>query len=543
MKIRILFIFICCSYGLKGQYASDKSYPDNTKEAVKTIEDFSYKIASTITEKELTEHLSTLSSDAYEGRETGSQGIEKAANYITSNFQHLNLPQVGKGESYFQKVAFTFTSWTKSVLILGNQKLKLLRDFVAFPEHSFSQNLEDTDIVFLGYGIDDTNYSDYKNIDISGKAIMVFDGEPRSKDGVSIITGSPNLSEWSKNHLLKSQTAKEKGASMLIIISNDLKKIIDDNRRRIVNRVTQLGTFNESNLNGVNTIFISPKIAEDVLVEWRDSIIDNRNKLISTGQGNLQVSLNDKMTFQSEVKRSFVEGNNLLGYIEGGELKDELVIVSAHYDHVGTKGGEVYNGADDNASGTTAVLELAEAFAIAKRLGFPPKRSVLFLLVTGEEKGLLGSEFYSENPIFPISKTIANINIDMVGRWGKEYEQDKNQPYIYVIGSDRISQDLHDINESVNNTYSKLLLDYKYNDEKDPNRFYYRSDHYNFAKKGIPAIFFFNGVHNDYHRLTDTIDKIDFSLMTKRVRHIFHLTWNLANRKERIKKKTAVTAS
>ena len=225
-------------------------------------------------------------------------------------------------------------------------------------------------------------------------------------------------------------------------------------------------------------------------------------------------------------------GNNVLGYIEGTDKKDELVVISAHHDHLGKRNTDIYNGADDNGSGTSTVLEIAEAFQLAKEMGVGPKRSVLCLLVTGEEKGLLGSEYYGENPIFPLEKTVANVNIDMVGRIDKKYQD--NPEYIYVIGSDRLSTDLHKINETANQKYAQIVLDYQYNSETDPNRYYYRSDHYNFAKKGIPAIFYFNGTHDDYHRTSDTIEKINFDVMEKRGRLFFHTAWELANREEKI---------
>ena len=226
----------------------------------------------------------------------------------------------------------------------------------------------------------------------------------------------------------------------------------------------------------------------------------------------------------------------MLGFIEGvdEQRKEEVIVVSAHYDHIGMRGDEINNGADDNASGTSTVLEIAEAFALAKAQGHGPKRSILFMLVTGEEKGLLGSYFYSENPLFPIENTVANVNIDMVGRVDPSYEAKQDSHYIYVIGSDRLSSELHQINEAKNDDFVNLTMDYKYNDENDPNRFYFRSDHYNFARKGIPSIFFFNGTHKDYHRPTDTAEKINFDKMESIGRHIFHLTWELANREDRI---------
>jgi Zn-dependent M28 family amino/carboxypeptidase len=177
-------------------------------------------------------------------------------------------------------------------------------------------------------------------------------------------------------------------------------------------------------------------------------------------------------------------------------------------------------------------LEIAEALAMAKEKGYGPRRSVLCLLVTGEEKGLLGSEFYSKYPIFPLENTMCNVNVDMVGRVDSKYEN--NPSYIYVIGSDRLSSDLHAINEAANQKYTQLTMDYTYNSEKDPNRYYYRSDHYNFAKNGIPSIFFFSGTHKDYHRTSDTVEKINFEKMEKVGKHIFHLTWELANRDDQI---------
>ena len=224
---------------------------------------------------------------------------------------------------------------------------------------------------------------------------------------------------------------------------------------------------------------------------------------------------------------------NIWAFIEGSEKPNEIVVVSAHYDHVGIKNGEVYNGADDDGSGTVSLLEIAQAFEKAKKEGHGPKRSILILHMTGEEHGLYGSEFYSENPLFPITKTVADVNIDMVGR-RDELHKDSNN-YVYLIGSDYLSTDLFNICEAVNTKYTHLNLDYKFNDRKDPNRFYYRSDHYNFAKHGIPVVFLFNGVHADYHQASDEVDKIEFDALTKRAQLGFSIAWELANRDARIK--------
>lgn len=237
------------------------------------------------------------------------------------------------------------------------------------------------------------------------------------------------------------------------------------------------------------------------------------------------------------MKRSYSptpnDSENIWAYIEGSEKPDEILVISAHYDHVGTKNGEIYNGADDDGSGTVALLEIAQAFQKAKDDGYGPKRSILFLHVTGEEKGLHGSRYYAENPLFPLKNTIADINIDMIGRRDDLHPDTNN--YIYVVGSDRLSTDLHKINEDANAKYTKLHLDYKYNDLNDPERIYYRSDHYNFAKNGIPSIFYYNGGHEDYHMPGDTPDKIEYDALAKRAQLAFATAWELANRNERPK--------
>ncbi len=230
-------------------------------------------------------------------------------------------------------------------------------------------------------------------------------------------------------------------------------------------------------------------------------------------------------------KKKRIKGENVLGYIEGTDLKEELIIITAHYDHLGKHDSLVFNGADDDGSGTAATLEIAEAFMLAKKAGKGPRRSVLIMPVSGEEKGLLGSKYYTENPIYPLKNTIANLNIDMIGRLDDWHD---TANYVYLIGADRLSQELHDISEQVNKKYIRLNLDYKFNEEDDPNRYYYRSDHYNFAKNNIPVIFYFNGVHEDYHKATDTVEKIDFKKTETITRLVFLTAWELANREERI---------
>lgn len=233
-------------------------------------------------------------------------------------------------------------------------------------------------------------------------------------------------------------------------------------------------------------------------------------------------------------KSKYVKTNseNIVAIIPGSTLPQEYIVLSAHYDHVGAKGDTIYNGADDDGSGTVALLEIAQAFKKAQDQGMGPKRSIVFLHVTGEEIGLYGSRYYTENPIYPLEQTVCNLNTDMIGRI--DPNKAGNDNYIYLIGSDKLSQELHDVSEQVNQEFAQLELDYTFNDENDPNRFYYRSDHYNFAKHNVPIIFYFNGVHEDYHQPSDTPDKIEYPLMSKRAQLIFHTAWEVANREKRI---------
>lgn len=243
--------------------------------------------------------------------------------------------------------------------------------------------------------------------------------------------------------------------------------------------------------------------------------------------------------YYQRIPRSYFTKNspsshNVVAYIEGSEYPEEMIVISAHLDHLGTSDHDIYSGADDNASGTAAVMEMAKAFALAKKEGFGPKRSILFLHLTAEETGLWGSHYYVNHPIYSLKNTVVNLNIDMIGRVDKAYEEKQQENYVYLIGADRLSTKLHYISEAANSQFTNLILDYKYNSENDPNRYYYRSDHYNFAFKNIPVIFYFNGEHKDYHKPTDTADKINYPLLRKRTQLIFATAWYLANDEQRL---------
>jgi len=531
-KLVILILGVFSPFLLRSQFVSGVHIPDTT---ASSVVDSTTRYMQTISREDMKRHLSILASDEFEGRETGTEGNAKAARYIARHFQSLGFPAIGDSSDYFQSVAFTWISWDDISITVQGEKYRHLWDFVSYnTENNDLPEFTTDEVIFLGYGIDDMNYSDYNDVDVAGKVILIYKGEPRNEAGVSWLTGSEEASMWSKDPGLKLEAAYRRNVKAVLIIEDALKEKVAEDRRLLLGPRVLLGSDDVGNIPMANSCYVSTNLAKAIIGKKFKKLVKTRERILEQGTPR-HLSLKTRLTLNMRKKSRSLEGVNVMGYIKGTNplVSDELVIVSAHYDHIGKRGADINNGADDNGSGTTSVLEIAEAFAKARKDGIGPQRSVLFLLVTGEEKGLLGSEFYSENPLFPLENTIANVNIDMVGRVDEKYESDPR--YIYVIGSDRLSNDLHTINEKVNQKYHQLILDYKYNDEADPNRFYYRSDHYNFAKNGIPAIFFFNGTHPDYHRPSDTVEKIRFDIMESRARHIFQLVWDLTNRDSKIR--------
>jgi len=532
MKTCLLLLLLSFSVSVDAQYISSVSYPDTIQKIIMDEGIPSVKWANALTAEDLSSHLHVLASDEFEGRETGEAGNDMAANYIAEHFKNLGLPAVGLENSYFQKVSFNRTGWDKNEMVINGNKYKHLWDYMGFATMNDEMpSFNPEEVVFLGFGIDDPKYSDYKGNNLKGKVIMINKGEPINADSISYLSGKKEQSDWASNIWKKLEVAQNHGVKMVLIIENELKQFLDQNRRFLVSPSLRLGDGSTAEKRHANHMYISSTMAKDIIGDKAKKIKKWRKKNTKKGK-TCDIKLKPEFNVNATKNVEIIRGQNVMGFIEGTDLKDEIVVVSAHYDHLGKRGSDVYNGADDNGSGTSTVLELAESFAQAKAAGNGPRRSILCLLVTGEEKGLLGSEFYAENPVYPLENTIVDVNIDMVGRADEKYENTPN--YIYVIGSDRLSTDLHKINEDVNNDYSQIIMDYKYNDENDPNRYYFRSDHYNFAKKGIPSIFFFSGVHKDYHRTSDTVEKIMFPKMERIGRHVFHLIWELANRDQRI---------
>lgn len=450
------------------------------------------KYARTIKAEDLKAHLSVIASDEYEGRETGKKGQKMAAEYIAKYFEELGFEAPVEG-SYFQKFDLTEATIVASYFRKDDEKKEVFEDFIY-------------------YSSSETAGEEYINVVVADEK----DSMKESYKGAYVAYQVEKLGGLES----RMKVAKEAGALGSVVIVETASEF-------------------ESIMSRYGRFLKRPRLSLDARDSDGDKMVLADSNLASWmfGKSYDEIKAGDKaeLIFNADYLDKPVGTENVLGFLKGSEKPDEVVVITSHYDHIGISAdGEINNGANDDGSGTVTVLELAEAFSMAAKKKAGPKRSILFMTVTGEEKGLLGSRYYTDmDPIFPLENTVANLNIDMVGRIDEKHEE--NPEYIYLIGSDKLSKELHDLSEEANKLYTNLELDYTYNDENDPNRFYYRSDHYNFAKNNIPIIFYFNGTHPDYHRPTDTVEKIDFEIMEKIARLVFHTGWEVANREERIK--------
>lgn len=463
-----------------------------------------------ISEADLRTNLNVIASDFMEGRDTGTRGQRMAASYIRSHFTDHKLLGPVAGD-YLQPLELYRAVTAESYVKAGDRTFENLRDIVYFGSDDSGGEVV-TQLVFAGNGED----SDYAQVDVRDKAVLLF-SKSFSVMGVKEITA-----------------ARDRGAKMVLVCNTETQQEFD----RVLTQGKRLSdrsrlSLEKPDLSGQQRpgVFVVPLSAVSVLMgvpveKLKTAVAKKQLKKIKPAS----------VRYRNSIEVSAVPTENVLGLIEGSDRKDEILVITAHYDHVGVKkegtGDLIHNGADDDGSGTVAVMELARVFAKAKREGHGPRRSILFMLVTGEEHGLLGSAFYAEHPVFPLQSTIANLNIDMIGRRDPKHEQ--GNPYVYVIGADKLSSELNEISERMNATYSKLDFDYTYNDPAHPDRLYYRSDHWNFAKRNVPIIFYFDGIHEDYHKVTDEVDKIDFGLLRQRTQLVFYTAWELANRDKRI---------
>lgn len=453
-------------------------------QGLKSQDSTAIKYSRFIQASDIQEYITVLASDSLEGRETAQPGQKKAARYIAKQFNDFGIAP--HKNTYFQPFYLQTIKPEKISVSINGKNLTFLKDYYHISNFS-NDTISDTKAIFIGKPT-----SDLKNKIVF--TLLKYRSESEVKELMSSGAKAVFFID-DKAEIKMSSTAYHFNSEKLRVLEKDPKPT-------------------------TAAFFISRKSAKKIF----------KRKVTKKDFTSIEVSCNINIVIGIESEK--VSSENVIGYIEGSDLKNELVVLTAHYDHLGVHDGKIYHGADDDGSGTAAVISLAHAFSEAKKEGNGPRRSVLFMTVSGEEKGLLGSSFYVSNPLFSLDSTIADLNIDMIGRIDEKHGT--NPDYVYLIGSDKLSSELHKISDSANATYTKLELDYTFNAPNDPNRFYYRSDHYNFAKNGIPVIFYFNGTHSDYHQPTDTSDKINFDKVEKISKLVFFTAWELANRNKRI---------
>jgi hypothetical protein len=508
-----------------------------------------------ITEDFLYQHLSVIAHDSLKGRETGMPGQKMAAEYLSDFYTDLGLTPIGDDNTFFQH--FKLDAEQTDSLVYRTYRIQdsdtLLINHSVAASDTYSEYLQvfggsrslRGDIVFAGFGINDAErgVSHLEGIDLQDKWVLVFEEIPYIINGDTLI--NPNLNN--NNRFI--EIANRADAKGIIAIGNesslefeDLKKLnsyLMTKPRNMRLQYLERGFISRGFPKGY--LQVSPEMAAELLE--LDNISElNRIKedLIENITEFIPHKLPYFLDYNPYDNDTEVVTENVVAFLEGSdpELKDEVVVLTAHYDHIGITwpdetGDYINNGADDDGSGTVALMAIANALQNASRDGINPRRSILFLHVSAEEVGLLGSRYYSDHPIIPIEQTVVNYNADMIGRSTTERAESGDTDYIFIIGGDIISTQLDSLVHEANRKSVEMELDYSYNDLEDRNQFYRRSDHWNFGRLEVPFVFFFTGVHEDYHSPGDTIDKVDFPKLTRTTRLIFASTIEAANHDQR----------
>lgn len=450
--------------------------------------------AKTITANDLKRHLYIVAGPEMQGREAASEGERRAAQYIENEFKRIGLQPSANG-TYRQPFNLYQDSLVGARMEVNGQPFELNKDFTLSVANNLGATFRFSEVVVVGSGAADS----LQKADLSGRLVLLPGG------------GNANIMTQLRN----------KGVAGIMTVAPGFPRTTPLNPRG------GMSIYAFKRAYGPQQFAISEAVARAILKDQFDAA-KGATAAVKTYPANILLDV-QKAT-------NALPSTNVIGVLPGTDLKDQYLVITAHYDHEGVReNGVIYYGADDDGSGTVSVIELAEAFAKAKKEGKGPRRTVVFMLVSAEEKGLQGSAYYGENPIYPLEKTTANLNIDMIGRIDPTRKVGDSTNYVYVVGDDKLSTDLRPINVEANKK-TKLELDYKFNDPADPMRIYFRSDHYNFAKHGVPIIFYFNGTHADYHRPSDTPDKINYPLLAKRAQLVFYTAWEMANRNDMLKR-------
>jgi hypothetical protein len=499
-----------------------------------------YAYADAITAAAIRPHVYTLADDSMGGRDTGSDGEVKAALYLARHHARLGLTPVGDDSTFFQGFdlsatrtegyEFTFTGPQSAFTMrVDNENADPVLVSSGAPGH------HEGDIVFAGLGISDPGLGidHLAGIDVRGKYLLIYGDIPAS------VTG------WNTQRRFR-DLVLTRGAKGIIAISltdaGEFLAALDRMRGGLRQpEGLRLAYMPQSGRLFFQYYNITPHTASRLIGAANELEVRRQYADLSVNPTVFAPRMLDtRLQVHAQTGEATVKSRNVAALLPGSDpdVAHEVVVLVAHYDHVGIgpadeTGDRLHNGADDNASGTTALLAIADALAEAKRNGVGPRRSVLFLHVSAEEKGLLGSRYYSDHPILPIENTVASINLDMVGRIEDARYATGDTNYVYLIGASLISSRLDSLTNAANAKTANLFLDPKLNDLNDPQQIYRRSDHWNFGRLGVPFVFLFSGLHDDYHRPSDSPDKIAYEVMAKRVRLAYGLTLEIANDTQR----------
>lgn len=540
-KLYLLVLIGALSVALQPVLAQRKNGRAHTIGATARV--LSARGVDTITAAQMKDYLSFIASDEMEGRDTPSRGLDTTAKFIAMNLDRWGFKPAGDEGSFFQKIALRREALeaAKSSAEINGQEFSFGDDFLS---NAVAATLTGP-LVFAsnGWVIKSRNIDPYQGVDVKDKLIIVVgQGFPRGITRTD-LAGRQGV-DWSSPTVY----AHDHGArGVLVVPDANISQNWDIQRLRVLQpaRAFVEKFTTQTGPPPVPNILMSMRMATALFEGERFDAATLATKIQNGEQvPAFEFSASKSVRITVAVKTEHPITQNIVAVWEGGDpaLKNEYVALGAHYDHIGIcapgAADPICNGADDDGSGTTALLSMAEAVSHAKQR---PKRSILFVWHCGEEKGLWGSRYFTDYPTIPLENIVTQLNIDMIGRSkiaGDTNPRDRELTpanEIYVIGSKMMSTELGEITERINKSYLNLQYDYRYDDPNDPNRFFFRSDHFNYARKGIPIVFFFDGVHEDYHRPGDEPQKIDYAKMQNVTRTVYLILWELANRPTRPK--------